>query len=53
MEDTEKKALDQFDKWDLNMRVLEEYTINVSPEKNCYLLMFMEMIDQIPFMPYF
>ena len=53
MEDTEKKVLDQFDKWDLNMRVLEGYTINVSPEKNCYLLMFMEMIDQIPFMPYF
>ena len=51
--DVEENLVEQFAAWDLNMRVLEGYTINVSPEKNCYLLMFMEMIDQIPLMPYF
>ena len=53
LRDVEETLVEQFAAWDLNMRVLEEYTINVSPEKNCYLLMFMEMIDQIPVMPYF
>lgn len=53
LRDVEENLVEQFATWDLNMRVLEEYTINVSPEKNCYLLMFMEMIDQIPLMPYF
>ena len=52
-QDVEDDLLQQFQKLDLNMQVVEKYTINVSPEQNCYLLMFTEMIDEIPLVPYF
>lgn len=52
-QEVEDDLLQQFQKLDLNMQVVEKYTVNVSPEKNCYLLMFTEMIDEIPLVPYF
>lgn len=52
-QEVEDDLLQQFQKLDLNMQVVEKYTVNVSPEQNCYLLMFTEMIDEIPLVPYF
>lgn len=53
LKDVEEDLLQQFRAWDLEMETLEKYTVNISSEENYYLLMFTELIDDIPLMPYF
>lgn len=53
LKDEKDTLLKQFQKWDLDMQLLENYTIKISSKQNGYLLMFTELIDEIPLMPYF
>ena len=51
--EVEQMLLDKFQKWDLTMQTMERYTVQLSQEQSCYLLMFTEQIGELPLMPYF